>query len=317
MPASLLLPALLFMAGCKQGSTLEKYASQVASAKTIAFKSTVTGEGKTLSLEAYREKPNRIRIKMGDFRTVVNDKDGLLELDVKSKRYIQLPWYGKFATGSGDICPRSMAFCAPAIGLEPFALAPKSAWKKQKGKSGDLWRAEIDSPDGKRVFEYEFDGSGNLARFLFNDMQYQVEKSEFNASINESDFQEEIPDGSVPIHAVPDVMEAQAEGKFDPARVNAPAAQGWTLYVFVDPADSLYPKMQSWLSESKNGYKVEQVKLTNDPKLQTEFWKLVSATPTMLLVNKDSVIKALWQGFDAAETAKLNQEINKAIVEHN
>lgn len=311
--------------GCQKASTLEQFAAAVKSAKSIRMVGTAKSQGQTRPITILRQAPNRASTVSKNLIATVNERAGIVELDIETKKYFTYPWMGKFSPIAGKVFPEKLASCLPAYGASPLSFAPAHSWKLKKSGPNDVWSIEIESPQGKRVVEIELSQDGKLTRYLADGVEFVVTTWEIDPVLKDSDFQTMIPDGTVSSELPLETMTLQVGSKlvlenFE-KRTNGLKSGGWALVVFVDPEDGIYPKMKPWLSKSNPKFQTLQVSLSSGgdygAKDSAHFWQLVSATPTMALLDKTGNIRALWQGFDETQTAKLDQEIHKAITENN
>ncbi|MEI7575937.1 MAG: hypothetical protein WCK51_03515 [Armatimonadota bacterium] len=314
----------LLASGCQKGNSLEQFAKQVSGAKSIRVEATFKMGSENRSISILRQLPNRAKTLSGDVVVVVDDKNGWLEVDNSIKKYAAVPWGGKFFPALGKLVSPNLTACLFAYGVSPLQIAPIKSWKASKSGSNDVWTTTVESQMGPQKYELELNSRGELTRFLNPNGEFLVKKWEINPSLTDSDFKVTIPDGYVMSSLPLEPMSLMAGAKVDFSKMqdNSKKKLGekWSLVLFSDPADSLSTGLRTWLNGKSFGAPVLEVSLGSGGDFSVSdskgFWHLVSATPTCVLVDKEGVIRALWQGFDPAQTSRLEAEITKAMKEH-
>lgn len=311
----------LMVSGCQKGTSLEQFSKRVSSAKTIRTEATLKLGTQTESLTILRQLPNRAKTATSNLTAVVDEKDGWLEVDRNAKKYAMAPWGGRFFPSMGKLVSPNLTACHFAYGISPLQIAPAKSWKLAKAGENDLWTATVESQLGPQKYEIELTQDGELKRYLNPNGEFIVTKWEVNPTLNEGDFSVLVPDGyimsSLPLE--PMSLAAGAKVDFSKMQDNGKKKLGdkWSLVLFSDPADPLSTGLRTWLSGKSFGATVLEVSLGSGGDYSVPdskaFWDLVSATPTCALVDKEGVIRALWQGFDVAQTSRLESEISEAI----
>jgi hypothetical protein len=319
------LIAGLLVSGCQKGSSLEQFAKQVETAESIRMESILKQTKGSRPVTVLRKLPNQAITKSNDLTSLVNEKDGWVELNLESKQYAQAQWGGKFIPALGKLVSPGITSCYIAYGISPLRIAPAKDWKLTKNGNADVWKTEVQSPDGVQKFEIELDASGSLKRYLGPSGEFSVSKWEVNSSIDDKEFTVRVPDGFV-LESLPiEYMDLGIGQKikfesFVDNNKNKPGS-GWSLVLFTDPADPLSAAMKSWMDKTKFAATKLEVALGTggdySVKEASAFWTLISATPTCALINKEGEIQALWQGFDKNDTARLEREITTALKEHS
>lgn len=314
----------LIVSGCQKGTSLEQFSKRVSSAKTIRTEATLNLGTQTESLTILRQLPNRAKTATSNLTVVVGEKDGWLEVDRNAKKYAMAPWGGRFFPSMGKLVSPNLTACHFAYGISPLQIAPAKSWKLAKAGKNDLWTATVESQLGPQKYEIELTQDGELKRYLNPDGEFIVTKWEVNSTLSESDFSVIVPDGYIMSSLPQEPMSLVAGAKVDLSKMqdNGKKKLGdkWSLVLFSDPADPLSNGLRTWLNGKSLGATVLEVSLGSggdytvpDNKV---FWELVSATPTCVLVDKEGIVRALWQGFDATRTSRLEAEITEAMKEH-
>lgn len=315
----------LLVSACQKGSSLEQFSKQVEAAKSIRAEASFKVGSQSRPVSIIRKLPNAAKTTSQDLVVLVTDKDGWLEIDHAANKYATVPWGGKFFPGIGKLVAPPITSCLFAYGASPFKIAPAKEWKLTKKGGNDVWTAIVQSQLGPQTFEVEL-GSGNeLKRYLTPDGEFLISKWELDPSIADSEFSLTVPDGFVMLSLPIEMMSMYAGQKLDLSKMkdNGKGKLGseWSLVLFSDPEDRISTEMRKWLSKtSLRAAKVEVSLGTGGDYSATDsklFWEMVSATPTCALVGKDGSIRALWQGFDPAQTSKLEKEISEAMKEHS
>ena len=315
-----------FMAsGCQKGTTIQRFARDVENAKSIRMEAVLKEGSESRPVRVARKLPNQGITVSKNLTAVVSDLEGALEVDFDEKKYIAYPWLGKFAPFVGKLIPASIVACHPAYGVSPFKISPVGKWTVKKKGNLDVWTTQVESPMGLQTFEVELDSEAKLKRYLGPDGEFTVSKWELNGSIPDQEFKVRVPDGFVMKFLPPQYMDLAIGRKVDFSKFvdnkTAKIGPAWSLVLFSDPSDPLSAAMKGWLAKVASDAAKIEVSLGSggDYSVPDEkaFWKLVTATPTLALINSKGEIMSLWQGFDSAESSKLEQEISKAIKEHS
>jgi hypothetical protein len=311
--------------GCQKGSSLEQFSKQISSAKSIRAEATLKLGSKTRPVSILRKLPNQAKTTSEELIALVNDQDGWLEVDGNANKYATIPWGGKFFAGIGKLVDPPVTACLLAYGVTPLQIAPAKDWKLKMAGGNEVWTTFVQTQAGPQKFEFELSTEGELKRFLGPSGEFMISKWELNPPLQDSDFTVRVPDGYV-MSFLPTEPMSLFNGQvldFSKMKKNNSKKLGdnWSLVLFSDTADPISAGMRSWLSKTQLGAAKVEVSLGagGDYSVTDEkaFWVMVSATPTCALVNKKGVVCALWQGFDATQTARLEKEIAQAMKEHS
>lgn len=323
--SAMLILAGLLANGCQKGSSLEEFSKRLSRAKSIRTEATLKTGSKTLPVSILRKLPYLAKTTSNEQVVLVNDKDGWLEVDGNANKYATIPWGGKFFAGIGKLVDPPVTACLIAYGVTPLQIAPAKDWKLTKVGGNEAWTTFVQTQAGPQKYEFELTTQGELKRFLVPSGEFTITKWELNPTLQESDFTVKVPDGYVMSSLPMEPMGLYAGQVLDFSKMKKNTAnkpgESWSLVLFSDPADPISARMRSWLSKTQLAAAKVEVSLGTggDYSVTDEkaFWVKVSATPTCALVNKQGVVCALWQGFDAAQTARLEKEIAQAMKEHS
>ncbi len=315
----------LLASGCQKGSSFEQFAKQIEGAKSIRMEAVFKEGAGTRPVTTLRKLPFKAKTISNEVIAMVNETDGWLEIDTAQKKYHPAPWSENFVPLLGKLVPSALASCYPAYGISPLRIAPAKDWKLSKNGGADVWKTEVISQLGIQKFEFELSSDGSLKRYAGPSGEFVVSNWELNPSIDDKEFTTQIPDGyvmhSLPVETMDLIYGKKIEfGSFVSNHKNKPGP-GWTFVVFTDPADSISAAMKGWLTKTNMVAAKIEVSLGSGGDYSIPnaslFWKLVSATPTACLINKNGEIRAMWQGFDLAEASRLEKEIAQAIKENS
>ena len=311
--------------GCQKGSSLEQFSNQVSRAKSFRVEATLKVDSESRPITILRKLPNQAKTTSKELVALVSDKSGWLEVNDETKKYASNPWMGKFLPGLGKLVTPGMTSFHFAYGITPLQIAPAKSWKLSNVNGSEVWTAIVESQMGPQKYEFEIGAQGELKRYLNPNGEFTVSKWEIDPGLEDSEFTMTVPDGFVMLNLPVEYMSLAAGQKLDFSKMkdNGKNKLGskWSLVLFCDPADPISMGMKNWLSRAKFDAAKLEVSLGSGGDYSVSddkaFWDMVSATPTCVLADKEGIVRALWQGFDPSQTARLEKEVNQAMKEHS
>lgn len=323
------LALMLSNIGCKRLDSFDSFIQKLSSSKGFVavyqFDNTKVEVKLSKLASGPKESFRRLSVQTPKAWLKVNEKQGSLEVNDLTKEYFEFPETRQFGMGTGKVFPNQFIQAGPLIGFSPDRLNPKKKWsKKTESGSIDRWETKVESPSGLIPLVFKVDQSGNPVEFSAGNDRYKVVSFTWDDNLPEADFKWQIPDQLTPFSKAFEMGHLSVglpwpKGKFD--AVGGWSATGTTqLYALIDPEDDLSKKLMSWLEGDGKELNANFVAIGGlqkglHTKSESEFYELVGATPTLVLVGKDGNIVWMWQGFDLAKSEKMKKEIIQMMLE--
>lgn len=325
----MLLASLLLLAGCKQKSGFDQLTSQMDNAKAIKSQYVVQVPGQAdVVVECLYTQPDRVIMTSKDFVVATNSIDGHFESMFATKQYDSMPWDNVIYPGTGQLVSAYMVQAGPATAINPNKFYKDTPWKLIKKVDGvESYSKEIQTLKGVDRYELYVDSHGKPLKFTApGDATYQIKSFEIVDDIPMDKFRVEPREGFVAVRTQMDFLALGTGQKFSWSQFTAAPdvspfrADGFTVFAFVDPTEPTSEGAIKWLSTAGKGYKKVSISRGQASsgffdKSGVEFDKLTTSSPTFVLIDKDSKIIGMWQGFDPNAVAAFDKDIELAIKE--
>lgn len=343
MASVLSLSVVAFMlAGCSPksgGPTADPVlgpVDQVGKNVKWVFATTLAGEEEPTDVKVHLEYGRRARIDVPGARFAIVP-GRLIELRDEDKKYVEAFIEG-FGLSDGPL-GIDWGMAVPPGFISPQALANIEGRMKEKSSPDGRKMKEVveETVAGSMTLRYFYGKDGKIAEVTYGGERGEnkwVVKSEATAETGDSkDFYIGIPDGYTPFADMPEAIPLQEGQAFPMEKVlnedGKTPVKGKPFVLAVLDGDSVPSKgMLEWLGKSglrlplyvlfesePNGWTVapalKRWTLAQGKNLEKE----VASTPTLMLINVEGTLQAMWMGYSPELGKRYTKEVADAIAE--